>query len=129
MADASRRAILAAPLLMAAGPTTTDAWSFRIPSLDGGEHDLGAWRGRVLLVVNTASFCGYTPQYAALQRLHERFQARGLTVLGVPSNDFNQESTEAGRELVTETNAIYQEMKRLQEETGKTSRSQNTKLR
>lgn len=94
MADASRRALLAAPLLMAAGPATTDAWSFRVPALEGGEHDLGAWRGRVLLVVNTASFCGYTPQYAALQRLHERFRARGLTVLGVPSNDFNQESAD-----------------------------------
>ena len=93
MADASRRAILAAPLLMAAGPAT-DAYGFRLPSLDGGEHDLSAWRGRVLLVVNTASFCGYTPQYAALQRLHERFQPRGLVVLGVPSNDFNQESAD-----------------------------------
>lgn len=94
MADASRRAILAAPLLMAASPPLPDAWSFRLPSLEGGEHDLAAWRGRVLLVVNTASFCGYTPQYAALQRLHERFQARGLVVLGVPSNDFNQESAD-----------------------------------
>ena len=93
MADASRRAILAAPLLMAAAPGS-DVYGFRLPSLEGGELDLAAWRGRVLLVVNTASFCGYTPQYAALQRLHDRFQARGLTVLGVPSNDFNQESAD-----------------------------------
>jgi glutathione peroxidase len=93
MADASRRAILAAPLLMAAAPEP-DVFGFRLPSLEGDELDLGAWRGRVLLVVNTASFCGYTPQYAALQRLHDRFAARGLTVLGVPSNDFNQESAD-----------------------------------
>ncbi len=94
MADAaSRRAILAAPLLMAAAPDA-DAWSFRVSALEGGEHDLAAWRGRVLLVVNTASFCGYTPQYAALQQLHDQFQGQGLTVLGVPSNDFNQESTD-----------------------------------
>lgn len=93
MADASRRAILAAPLLMAAGPDA-DAYGFRLPSLEGGELDLSAWRGRALLVVNTASFCGYTPQYAALQRLHERFRDGGLVVLGVPSNDFNQESTD-----------------------------------
>jgi glutathione peroxidase len=91
MADVARRALLAAPLLMAAAPEP-DAWSFRFPALEGGEHDLAAWRGRVLLVVNTASFCGFTPQYAALQRLHERYQDRGLVVLGVPSNDFNQES-------------------------------------
>ena len=94
MADAPRRTLLAAPLLMAAGTAPVEAWSFRLPALEGGEHDLAAWRGRVLLVVNTASFCGYTPQYAALQRLHDRFQARGLTVLGVPSNDFNQESAD-----------------------------------
>ena len=85
------RALLAAPLLMAAAPAP-DAFSFRFPALEGGEHDLAAWRGRVLLVVNTASFCGFTPQYAALQRLHERYTARGLVLLGVPSNDFNQEA-------------------------------------
>lgn len=96
MADPSRRAILAAPLLMAAAPEP-DAFSFRLPALEGGEHDLAAWRGRVLLVVNTASFCGFTPQYAALQSLHERYQARGLVVLGVPSNDFNQESADNAR--------------------------------
>lgn len=94
MADIPRRAALAAPLLMAAGPAEPDAWSFRLPALEGGEHDLAAWRGRVLLVVNTASFCGFTPQYAALQQLHDRFQARGLVVFGVPSNDFNQESAD-----------------------------------
>ncbi|NMJ39814.1 glutathione peroxidase [Roseomonas sp. JC162] len=93
MADVLRRSLLAVPLVTAAASAAEpDAWSFRFPSLDGGELDLAAWRGRALLVVNTASFCGYTPQYAALQRLHERYQARGLVVLGVPSNDFNQEA-------------------------------------
>jgi glutathione peroxidase len=96
MADATtartpRRALLGAPLLMAAGPAET-AFGFRIAALEGGELDLGGFRGRVLLVVNTASFCGFTPQYAALQRLHDRYAPRGLTVLGVPSNDFNQET-------------------------------------
>jgi len=51
----------------------------------------------VLLVVNTASFCGFTPQYAALQRMHEQFGPRGLVVLGVPSQDFDQESGDARR--------------------------------
>ena len=89
---APRRALLlGAPLMIAAGPEP-DAFSFRIPAIEGGEHDFAAWRGRVLLVVNTASFCGFTPQYAALQRLHERYAARGLVVLGVPSTAPNQES-------------------------------------
>ncbi len=95
MADIARRAALALPLIAAAMPADAnepDAFSFRIPAIEGGEHDFAAWRGRVLLVVNTASFCGFTPQYAALQRLHERYAARGLVVLGVPSNDFNQEA-------------------------------------
>ena len=93
MLEAPRRALLALPL-MAAAPSPS-AWDFRLPALEGGEHDLAAWRGRVLLVVNTASFCGFTGQYAALQRLHEAHERAGLVVLGVPSNDFNQESQDA----------------------------------
>lgn len=77
---------------MAQGP---DAFGFTFEAIEGGPLPLAQFRGRVLLVVNTASFCGYTPQYAALQRLHDRYQARGLTVIGVPSTDFNQESTDA----------------------------------
>jgi glutathione peroxidase len=93
MADPLRRAVLALPLMAAAAAASEpDAYAFRFAALEGGEHDLAAWRGRVLLVVNTASFCGFTPQYAALQRLHDRQAARGLVVLGVPSNDFNQEA-------------------------------------
>lgn len=97
MGDLSRRALVALPLMAAvpAAASEPDAFSFRFASLEGGELDLAAWRGRVLLVVNTASFCGFTPQYAALQRLHDRYEARGLVVLGVPSNDFNQESGNA----------------------------------
>jgi glutathione peroxidase len=97
MVKASRRALLALPL-MAAAPTQATAWDFRFPALEGGEIDLAAWRGRVLLVVNTASFCGFTGQYAALQRLHESHEGAGLVVLGVPSNDFNQESQD-GRKI------------------------------
>ena len=56
--------------------------------IDGQPLPLAKYRGKLLLVVNVASRCGYTSQYAALQKLHERFAARGLIVLGVPSNDF-----------------------------------------
>jgi glutathione peroxidase len=68
------------------------AWAFRFPSIDGGTLDFAAFKGRVLLVANTASFCGYTYQYEALEKVHKAKSAAGLTVVGVPSQDFNQES-------------------------------------
>lgn len=89
-----RRALLAS-LLMSGPALAQDAFGFTFEAIEGGPLPLTRFRGRVMLVANTASFCGYTPQYAALQRLHERYEARGLTVIGVPSTDFNQESTEA----------------------------------
>jgi len=93
MADATRRALLAAPLLMAAGERTV--FDFTLTRLEGGPMPLAEFRGQALLIVNTASFCGFTPQYAGLQTLHDRFKARGFAVIGVPSNDFNQESSSA----------------------------------
>lgn len=67
------------------------ASEFRFESIDGGQIDLADWRGKPVLVVNTASRCGFTSQYDALQELHERFGPQGLLVLAVPSNDFRQE--------------------------------------
>ncbi|MDC3091803.1 glutathione peroxidase, partial [Rickettsiales bacterium] len=62
-----------------------------IPSIEGKEIKIADYKGKAVLIVNTASKCGFTPQYAGLQKLHERYQDEGLIVLGVPSNDFNQE--------------------------------------
>jgi glutathione peroxidase len=64
------------------------AYAFTFPGLKGGELRLADHAGRPILVVNTASFCGYTPQYVGLQQLWTRFRERGLVVVGVPSNDF-----------------------------------------
>lgn len=63
----------------------------RYTSLQGKPVNLCEFAGRPILVVNTASKCGYTPQFEKLEALHRRYQARGLVVLGFPSNDFNQE--------------------------------------
>jgi glutathione peroxidase len=68
------------------------AWDFSFPAIDGGVLDLGAFKGRVLVVANTASFCGYTYQYEGLKKLHQAEASHGLAVIGVPSRDFNQES-------------------------------------
>ncbi|MEO1138267.1 MAG: glutathione peroxidase [Pseudomonadota bacterium] len=60
-------------------------------NIDGGTHRLSDWKGQPVLVVNTASLCGFTGQYDALQKLHDTYSDRGLVVLAVPSDDFSQE--------------------------------------
>ncbi|WP_179379491.1 glutathione peroxidase [Jannaschia marina] len=79
------RSLLA--FLLLTGP----AAAFEFDALEGGTIDLDALRGEAVLVVNTASLCGFTDQYAGLQALHETYGNRGLIVIGVPSDDFRQE--------------------------------------
>ena len=71
--------------------TCPDLLNHRYTSLQGKPVNLCEFAGRPILVVNTASKCGYTPQFEKLEAMHKRFQGRGLVVLGFPSNDFNQE--------------------------------------
>lgn len=68
---------------------------FSFPSIDGGTIDLDAFKGRPVLVVNTASLCGFAPQFDDLQTLHDSYSQRGLVVLAVPSDDFRQELASA----------------------------------
>jgi glutathione peroxidase len=77
----------------------TDLYEHRVGLLDGGELDLASLRGRPTLIVNTASKCGFTPQYEGLQNLHERFSARGLQVLGSPSADFADQEYDDAQEI------------------------------
>jgi glutathione peroxidase len=95
MIEPTRRMVLVAAMGagMAANNETL-AWDYGFPSIDEGRLDFATFRGRVLLVTNTASFCGYTYQYEALERLHKAASPKGLTVIGVPSQDFNQESAD-----------------------------------
>jgi glutathione peroxidase len=98
MADPTRRTLLtlAGGLLLMGTDKDKLAWDFTFPAIEGGTLALADFKGRVVLVTNTASFCGYTYQYEALQKLHEAKSAAGLTVVGVPSQDFNQESADNG---------------------------------
>ena len=82
--------LMAALGLALAASATLAAEGFRFASIDGGMIDLEDWRGKPVLVVNTASLCGYAGQFDGLQALHERFGDRTL-ILAVPSNDFEQE--------------------------------------
>jgi glutathione peroxidase len=94
-----RRTMLSATLAAMVMPAATragsggamsrvSAYAFSFSALSGDDIRLAAYTGRPLLVVNTASLCGYTPQYAGLQELWSEFRERGLTIIGVPSNDF-----------------------------------------
>ena len=67
-------------------------FDFKIENISGGEINFKEYENKVILLVNTASFCGFTQQYADLQKLWNRYKKEGLIVLGVPSNSFNQES-------------------------------------
>jgi glutathione peroxidase len=68
-----------------------DFYSLKPRSLEGQPVDLAQYRGKVTLVVNVASECGFTPQYAGLQKLHAELKDRGFAVLGFPSNDFGKQ--------------------------------------
>jgi glutathione peroxidase len=66
----------------------TDLYNQTVRTIDGKDVSLGDWRGQVLLIVNTASKCGFTPQYEGLEALHKRFGDKGFAVLGFPCNQF-----------------------------------------
>ncbi len=77
----------------------TDLYSHKVTLLDGGELDLSSWRGHPTLIVNTASKCGFTPQYEGLESLYEKYHERGLNVLGSPSADFGGQEFDEGAEI------------------------------
>lgn len=83
---------------IAGGPVVT---THRVKDIAGKDVDLSAYRGKTLLIVNTASQCGFTPQYGGLQTLHERYEKKGLVVMGFPSNDYGGQ--EPGSDEAIET--------------------------
>lgn len=77
----------------------TDLYAHTVKLLEGGELDLETHRGHPTLIVNTASKCGFTPQYEGLQSLYDRFRDRGLNILGSPSGDFADQEFDSGEEI------------------------------
>ena len=84
-----------APAAKAAG----SFYDLKTSSLDGKPADLGAYKGKVTLVVNVASKCGYTPQYDGLEKLHKELAPKGFAVLGFPSNDFGGQEPGTAEEI------------------------------
>lgn len=80
---------------------------FTVKAADGSPVDLAAFSGRVLLIVNTASKCGFTPQYEGLEALHRRFEGQGLTVLGFPCNQFGAQEPGDAAEIANFCSLTY----------------------
>ncbi len=96
-------ALLSAALLMTSSLPAQAAClaplDYRTHQLSGGEKNLCEYAGKVVLVVNTASQCGYTGQYTGLEALYKKYKADGLVVLGFPSNDFGGQEPGANKEV------------------------------
>jgi glutathione peroxidase len=75
------------------------ALQFKMKSLDGKDVDLSKYKGKVTLIVNTASKCGNTPQYAGLEKLHEKYADKGLAILGFPANNFGKQEPGSNEEI------------------------------
>jgi glutathione peroxidase len=81
--------------------------NFTMKSLDGKDVDLSQYQGKVLLIVNVASKCGYTPQYAGLEALYEKYGKDGLVVLGVPANEFGKQEPGTNAEIAEFCKSTY----------------------
>jgi glutathione peroxidase len=80
-------------------PSDKTAYDFSFETLGGDPMPLSQYKGKVLLIVNTASKCGFTPQYKGLQALYSKYKPSGLTIIGVPSNDFGQQEPGNAQEI------------------------------
>jgi len=85
--------------VLTSGGTPMSVHDFKVKTIDGKEAALSQYKGKVLLIVNTASECGYTPQYAGLEALYEKYRDRGFAVLGFPSNDFGAQEPGTNAEI------------------------------
>ncbi|WP_327358215.1 glutathione peroxidase [Streptomyces sp. NBC_01304] len=82
-------------------------YDIELRTLDGEPTSLAAYKGKAVLVVNVASKCGLTPQYAGLERLQQQYAERGFTVLGVPCNQFGGQEPGSAEEIATFCSATY----------------------
>ncbi len=89
------------PATRPAAPAAPAALSFTMKDIAGRDVDLSRYGGKVVLIVNVASKCGFTKQYAQLQALHEKYAERGLAILGFPANDFGRQEPGTNAEIAT----------------------------
>src|ERR687887_670111 len=89
------------------GGKVPEIFRFTLDNITGQPVNLSKYQGKVVLIVNTASECGFTYQYEGLQKLHKKYGARGLSILGFPSNDFGQQEPGSNSEIQQFCKANY----------------------
>ena len=89
----------ATPPMPAAEAARATAWDFNLTAIDGAPLPMTKFKGDVVLLVNTASMCGFTPQYEGLQKVQDSYAKRGFTVLGVPSGNFKGQEYGSNKEI------------------------------
>ena len=97
------RCVLAGAILLLATSLSAGSglYSFSLNSIDGKPVPLAEYKGKVLLLVNVASQCGYTPQYSALEAIYEKYKDRGFVILGFPANNFGAQEPGTNEEIKT----------------------------
>ena len=96
------------PAAATAAPVAAKSvYDFTVQDIDGKNVKLSKYKGKVLLIVNTASLCGNTPQYASLEKMYKTYKGKGLRILAFPSNDFNQQEPGTNKEIHTFCTSKY----------------------
>lgn len=90
---------LAGAAVAEAAEDRLDWASLSLPAISGGQVEAGSLKGKVVLVVNTASYCGFTQQYEGLEALYAKYEKRGLVILGFPSNNFGQQEPGSAKQI------------------------------
>src|SRR5580704_17939422 len=100
---ASVRKYLSLGVILMATSTfaASNLYNFTLPSIDGKPMPLADFKGKVILMVNVASHCGYTPQYTALEAIYNKYKDQGVVILGFPSNNFGQQEPGTNEEIKT----------------------------
>ncbi|HEY1683845.1 MAG TPA: glutathione peroxidase [Tepidisphaeraceae bacterium] len=87
------------PALFAAGKPAPSALDFTVNNIDGQSTDLSQYKGKVVLIVNVASKCGFTPQYAGLEKVYQQYKDQGFVIIGFPANNFHSQEPGTNEEI------------------------------
>ena len=99
--------VLGLVMIMAGSAAAANIYDFTLPSIDGKPMPLADFRGKVVLVVNVASRCGFTPQYSALESLYEKYKDQGFVIVGFPANNFGGQEPGTNEEIKTFCSTKY----------------------